>query len=128
MGDMRLGNAPGSLLLQATMPLAGVPYVNGVPVILSWTVPNDGKLHWVLPVVFQKVTLALTGGGIDLNFTAPDGTPVTGVSLIAANGGAGFQAAPYAVRPVLPGSVVTLTQDTAASIGAGIVYAGLFGQ
>lgn len=97
-----------SLKLKARTPLAGFPLVNGTPAILTWQAPADGNQHLFQIVASAHCTVAETGGGIVASFTAPDGTPVSGVELIAGGLGVGLTAAPYFARLIAPGSLVTL--------------------
>jgi hypothetical protein len=56
--------ASGFSLLTAT-PVAGVPLVNGTPVILSWTAPSDGKFHRVFFFASLDVAVTQVGGDGD---------------------------------------------------------------
>ena len=128
MPDMQLGNAGTSLVKQASTPVAGVALVNGTPTILSWTPPNDGQLHRVLVYTTMTVQSAMTGGNINLQFEAPDGT-FAGPGLLTGGQSAGYNysgdAAPVIVKG---GQTVMVIQGSALTAGAAILWAEIWGS
>lgn len=120
----------GPLQPQAATPAAGFALQNGTPVLLSWTTPNDGRLHRVMVIADQVVTSAETGGGVNLSFTDPGGTP-RNQGIFGAGLGAGFTAAGSNgpnMFTVGPGTVVSLGQSGALLAGAATVWAEVWGS
>ena len=110
------------LTLRAATPAAGVALVNGTPVILTWTAPNDGKLHRVIVVGQVQVTSAETAGAVTMTTAAPvvSGSPFT----LDAGGHAGVATYPLTAQVLTaqPGETINITQ-TALSAGAALLYA-----
>jgi hypothetical protein len=121
--------APIMGLLAAT-PVAGFPLVNGTPAIITWTAPNDGQLHRVLVVANADVTVITVGGAVGIGLTLPDGTVVANSIFPAtqAVGHLNIGGAGNATFPVKPGSTVTLSQTSALTSGAEVVWAELWGS
>jgi hypothetical protein len=127
-GNVTAASVSGGLLeLQAATPLAGYTMVNSTGTIISWTAPNDGKMHRVAVFGMQEMTSGGTGGVVNLDFTDPGGT-THAFAIFAANAGLGGHA-PGLVTTVLvaPGTVVKVAQDSALTAGAGIVWAEIWG-
>jgi hypothetical protein len=126
------------MVLQRTTGPAGFTLVNGTPVILTWTAPNDGQLHRFTLFARLIVTSAITGGQIFAGNTAgasplPGTVNNSGASLFLTNKGAGD----YLLgkdnqsdfKGVLgPGETVYIQELTAVTAGAGVVYAEIWGS
>lgn len=117
---------PGWQLLAATA-LAGVPLVNGTQTILSWNVPSDGQLHRVCCMASLLVTSGQTGGLVNLSVTLPSPGSIANDALFnggqAANSYMSFNPGTL----VQPGSVVTVNQASALTVGAAVLWAELWG-
>lgn len=124
MGNFPFAPNP-ALQLQAATPVAGFALQNGTPTILSWNVPNDGQLHFVLLPVNQEVVTLETGGAIGLTFTLPDGSIFT-TSVFAGGSAAGFSGSTN-TRFVQAGSVVTLAQTSALTAGSAKLWSQIWG-
>ena len=129
---MRLGNGPSGLQLQESTGLAGFALINGTPTIISWSVPNDGQMHRYEIFMIIKVASSETGGQVNLNFTAPDGTPQ---SIEAFAGGLPGPGIHFPVNSngtgavvVAPGTIVSITEQTALTAGAAVLYAEIWGS
>lgn len=120
--------APASgLLLRASTPVAGFALQNGTPTITSWTAPSDGKLHPVAVFGVQHVTSAQTGGGVQVNYTAPDGTAAT-PSFFPGGGAAGVTIPDNPINIIIEaGSTVSVAQSAAQTLGAATVWAQIWG-
>jgi hypothetical protein len=120
--------APG-LVLQAATALAGYTLVNGTGTILSWAVPNDGVLHRVQFFGTLHVTSTETGGTINVNFTAPDGTSGANDAVFSASHGAGvFGPDKAGLLMVEAGTTVTVQQGSALTGGAAVLWAEIWGS
>jgi len=116
-----------SLRLVATTGIAGFALQNATPPIISWTAPNDGNMHRALLIAQENVTSALTGGQIAITGTDPDGTAFT-FSAFPAGQGTGVHVSSTApVFLMKPGTTLTLEQFSAATAGAGLVFAEIWG-
>ncbi len=124
--DPHLYTAPAMMLLAATG-TAGFALQNGTPTLLTWTAPSDNQLHRVLLISGQNVSVAETGGAVGLSFTAPNGTGGT-ASVYAGGSGTGLSAATYIGRLVQAGTVVSLAQTSALTLGAAVVWAEIWGS
>jgi hypothetical protein len=102
---------------------AGYTLINGTGTLFTWTAPNDGALHRFTINATQHVTGAETGGVIQVAFTAPDGTAST-FNLFAGGSGLGVTSGTGS-RQVEAGTVVTVSQSTALTAGAAILWADL---
>jgi hypothetical protein len=67
-----------------TIATASGVLINGTPIVLAATLPNDGDIHPVMLVGRVNVTSAETGGG--LNFTYTDSLPVAATITADAGG------------------------------------------
>lgn len=115
--------------INVATPLAGFALQNGTPNIISYTTPNDGKIHFVFVAGEVVVSVGETGGQLSLNFTDPGGTPrsrsqdpgghAAGYFDFGSSNGGQLVA-------VAPNTTVTLLQSVALTVGAAVVYAGLF--
>ena len=106
---------------------AGFALQNATPTIVSFVVPNDGKTHWCLAMAGEHCTVATTGGAVSLNYVLPDGFAVGHTLLaptVAAGDNSGMQNT--LLIPVQAGSTVSISQSTAMTAGAALVWAALF--
>jgi len=115
------------IALQASTGQAGVALQNGTPTFLTWNVPNDGQLHRFYVVSSLDVTVAETGGNVQVSFTLPDGSAGTfaqhGPNLAVSTNRSGPLGA-----TVQPGSTVTIRQSTALTAGTAQMWADLWGE
>lgn len=110
----------------ATTGASGFALTNGTGTILTWTVPADGNLHWVIPWGEVVVTSAETGGQVLLTYTDPGGTVRTNAPDAGGHGTGLFPFNNFSFA-VKAGTTVTLSQNTALIVGVATVYAGLLG-
>lgn len=103
---------------------AGVAKINGTQNILTWTAPNDTNQHRVQVTYEQRVTIAETGGAVTLTFTDPGGNGASR-SLEAGGGGVANASATQDVL-IAPNTVATLSQSSALTAGATIMWAQLW--
>lgn len=115
-----------TLNLLAATPVAGFALQNGTPAILTWTAPNDGQLHRVIVAQTAHCTSAGTGGRVNVNGTAPDGSALA-VQALAANQGTGTTANLVTIL-VQAGTTVTLAQFSALTAGAVTAWFELWGS
>jgi hypothetical protein len=102
--------APGTVL-----PSGGIALVNGTPTLLTYIVPNDGNVHALVATQIKLVTVAETGGTINLNYVLQGGAK----ALQFDPGGrvpGQFQQV-FAVMAD-PGTAVTIAQVSALTAGA----------
>jgi hypothetical protein len=125
MGSTNPNPFGSSFTLVGTTGVAGFNLVNATPNIFTWTSPNDGNMHRILVFSSMNVTVAQTGGAINLSFTDPGSTFR---SRLMYNGGLGVGYltqsgnTPQAFT-VAPGSVNTLLQGSAQTAGAAVLWA-----
>lgn len=129
------GTAAATFAKKATVPsivtaetsATGVALINGTQTILTVTVPNDGKVHAILSVALVKdVTAVLTGGTVSITWTTAAGTAQTITCPTGtASVGVDVRSAIHTSLHVSlkPGTTVTVTQTTAMTAGAAVVYA-----
>jgi hypothetical protein len=116
------------LTLKATTGPAGFALQNGTPGILTWTAPADGQLHRFLITSGLDVTSVATGGAIAVSFTLPDGTAVSNVTLFGGSQAAGTPNPGNSfLRTVKAGTTVTVTQTSALTAGAAVLWAEIWG-
>lgn len=115
-----------ALALVASTGIAGFTLVNGTPNIISWTAPNDGAMHQAQISITVDVTVAATGGAI--NVAATD--PASGaLSLTPVGGGQGVGGhAGQASLLVAPGTTVQISQGVALTAGAAKCFAQIWGS
>lgn len=115
-------------LLAATPP-AGFALTGATPNILQYTFPNDGRNHRFFIVSFENVTLAQTGGAVQVEFTLPDGTQHN-LAVYNASQGAGVYGifGANAQSNVAPGTTLTLQQTSAQTAGAAVLWAEIWGS
>lgn len=121
-------SAVPQLALQATTGPAGFALTAGTPAILTWNVPNDGRLHRIITFGDINVSSGTTGGVINIHVTDPGGTAGTLALDAGTHGGTGFFMSTVRTLFVNPGSVVTVSQDSGLSGGAAVYYAELWGS
>lgn len=120
--------AANALQSQVATPVAGFALQNGTPTILTWTAPNDGKLHRFEIFGTVSVTVAETGGAILVSYTLPDGTN-TAHTVFPGGATVGDIPPAFAGQVIVkPGSVVTLFQNTALTLGAAVAWAEIWGS
>lgn len=100
---------------------AGAALINGTETILSWAVPDDGRLHTFVIAGSVLVTSAETGGAI--TFTCKVGGSTRTGTAHAGGGGAGVGGFNAVTAVADPGSVVSLQQSSALTAGAAAAYA-----
>jgi hypothetical protein len=116
----------GRLVVAATA-VAGVSLINGTQTILSWTAPNDGKTHLVIPIVQVHVTSNETGGNIGTSWTLPDGSSVSNTPFSGGANTGVFTSGNLIPAVVGAGQAFNLTQSSALTAGAAKVFAVLLG-
>ena len=124
MGFTPFVQAPTLALQAATV--GPFTLVNGTPTIVSWTAPNDGAEHRAMVVVSEDITVAATGGAVGWTFTAPDGSAATPTLIAGGQATGAHHATDMAI--VGPGTTVTIKQSGALTIGAGVVWAEIWGS
>lgn len=120
-GTLTAGSFPVPVIVASTG-AAGYTLVNGTGTIFTWTAPSDSALHRVLLLVTLGVTSAETGGQLQLSGTNPAGTTAN-QSFLSAQG-TGNHEAQFSLQ-VQAGSTVTLSQNTALTAGAAVLWADL---
>ena len=119
------------LAMQAGTPVGGYALQNGTNTVISWTAPNDGKLHRVHLFAVIEVTSAETGGQITITPVLPDGTGNT-KTLFAAGLGAGVAYPVGSSAPqdfmIEPGSTFAVNQNSALTAGAAVMWAEIWGS
>lgn len=115
---------PGVPILeqQIATAVAGFALQNGTPNILTWNVPNDGLNHRFIVVCTIVVTVAETGGAINVAFTPP-GAGINSAQLTAGGSGIGSVNANYRAGIASPGTTVQVNQSSALTLGAASVFA-----
>lgn len=124
--------ASGSgLPIVAATPAAGVALTNGTPTIISWTAPNDGKVHETIIFAELNVTSAETGGQVTASVATPSGN-ADAKQMFAAGQGVGvytpFAASFPQIRMVAPGGTVSIFQNSPLTLGAAVIWAAICGQ
>jgi hypothetical protein len=121
-------NDPGlpttSLTPTVRTPAAGFALQNGTPTILSFTTPNDGQAHGYSVATTLNVTVAETGGAVQLTWTSQ------GVAFAATVYAGGSGTGTNNVNSACvadPNTVVTLKQSTALTAGTASVAAAISG-
>lgn len=127
MSELPFAVAPVIGLLAATG-TAGYTLVNGTGAILSWTAPSDGQMHRVSWFGQLWVTSAETGGAISISITDPGGHASTAQTIDAGGHGINFHQMNYWNLLVQAGSTVTLSQASALTVGAAVLWAELWGS
>jgi hypothetical protein len=116
-----------ALTLLASTGAAGYTLVNGTGTVISYTFPNDGLLHRFTIFAILAVSSAETGGTMRYLYTSPDGTSN---SFVLVNGGAGggITNPNFAQVPAKANTTVSITQGTALTGGAAVLYAEIWGS
>jgi hypothetical protein len=126
---MPLYNPLTAMYLQATTGTAGYALVNGTGTILTWTAPNDGQLHRFTVFAAMNVTSGQTGGNVDLNFTLPDSSGPYAWGLFSGGQGTGFNYSQGGHLVVVKANTaVTVTQSSAQTAGAALMWAEIWGS
>lgn len=102
----------------AATALAGWTMTTGTPTILSWTAPNDGKVHNVTVGGSFYVTSATTGGQINVTYTVPSGAGTRTDQMSAATQATGSHPVVGYQFAVEPNTTVTIAQESSMSAGA----------
>ena len=104
---------------------SGYALTSGTGTILSWTAPNDGKLHAMQIYTLLRVTSATTGGDLQITFTDPSNNSKNSDWLYANRTLDAYSADYPQWMHVLvkPGGTVTLTQNSGLTAGAGTIWA-----
>lgn len=127
MGNFPFAAPAGAgLQLQQATPVAGYTLVNGTGTIISWTTPNDGKLHRVMVISALSVTVAETGGQCIFTFIAPDGNALTQFTEPGGRGTGVYADAPT-VMIVGANTTVTVSQNSALTAGTAKMWAEIWG-
>ncbi len=118
------------MTLVATTGITGYTLVNGTGSIpgTSWTPANDGQMHRFMIMGNLIVGSDLTGGQISVSFKDPAGNARV-PTVLASGQTAGYHA--LVSQPLITcagGTAVVLTQSVAASVGAGVLYAEIWGS
>jgi hypothetical protein len=111
-----------ALVLQATTGTGGYALVNGTGNVISWTAPSDGALHRVMLFTTLHVTTTEVGGGISVTFNTPDGTSTT-QTIYGAAQTSGVPGATTRVQLIEAGSTITISQTSALTSGASVLWA-----
>lgn len=131
-GSVNAGPLAGPIPeLQAATPFAGTALINGTATILTWTTPNDGKLHRFLIYAALLVATSETGGLIQVGWFGPGGATIQNTQLFAAGLAAFTQAyAPNAIPGLVaaPNTAVTVAQNSALTAGAATLWAEIWGS
>lgn len=124
-----IGNSfSGMLTLQAATTVAGYTLVNGTGNVITWTTPNDGKLHRFMLFYSMDITSNETGGAISVTFTSPGGTSVTyGILPASQNAGWNFGETPAFSAIAKANTTVAIAQTTALTAGAAKLQAEIWG-
>lgn len=120
-GTLTSGSFPVPVIVASTG-ASGYTLVNGTGNVFTWTAPSDGALHRVLLLATIGVTSATTGGQMQLSGTNPAGT--TGNQQFFSTQGTGNHETQLSMQ-VEAGTTVTLSQNTAMTAGAAVLWADL---
>ena len=112
----------GGLTLVADTGINGFALQDATPAIVSWTAPDDGEMHTVLFAELKHVTTLEAGGAVEYTFTSPDGSSVS-AALDSGTRSPGLFASASNMRFIKPGSTVTISQSSALTSGATLVFA-----
>lgn len=116
-----------ALTLKAATPLAGFALQDGTPGIISWAVPDDGKLHRFTYFASMSIGSDQDGGDVDVGWFAPDGSE-QGFTVFSGGQGAGQNFSQTALGIICgPGTTVTIAQTTALTGGAATLWAEIWG-
>lgn len=124
MGFTAWGPAGPLGLVAATAYPGGYALVNGTGTLISWTAPNDGRQHRVMVIYGMNITVATTGGVMLWQFTNPAGASQS-PTLVAATQATGTKHGQDA-GIVQAGTVVSVLQNSAMTVGAATFYAELW--
>lgn len=118
-GNTNIGGGGPTFARVATTTNTGFTLQNATPNILSWTAPNDGKLHSAFIAFRLNVSVLQVGGAVGSTLSA------TGAGQALAAGGlaAGDYLQTTDVVVVHPGETFNLNQTSAQTGGASVAYA-----
>lgn len=119
-------SSSGAIKVQAQTPAAGFALQNATPTILSWTAPNDGKLHMFTVQAMLLVTVTEVGGACFLTWTS--GGQAFNSNLISGANTPSSTNITAVSGQADPGTTVTLHQTGALTSGAAAVFASLLGE
>lgn len=122
MSGMSLGNSAGGLQQVASTGASGFALQNATPNIISWTAPNDGQEHRFLLLGNENVTVAETGGQVNVTFTRADGSGQNSAPIFGGTAGLGYHGIGNNSGIVAPGTTVMVNQNTALTVGAATVW------
>jgi hypothetical protein len=117
-----------SLKIQATTGVSGFALQNATPTILTWAVPNDGRLHFATIYASVSVASTQTGGSCSFNWTS--GGIAISHSVFPGGAATGTGAGPSNNFEVAvdPGTNVTFAQAGAMTAGTATVFAAIWGS
>lgn len=115
------------LIFQAGTGLNGFVLQNATPTILTWNTPNDGNLHRFMVSGVKDISLAETGGAVNIGFTLPDGTAGNFQQYTGGQAAGVRFGAPTQLIVCKPGTAVTITQS-ALTVGAATVWLEIWGS
>lgn len=105
----------------------GFTLQNATPSIISWTAPNDGQMHRFTIYGSLFASAAMTGGAVSVTYTDPGGNLNT-TTVWGGSFGVGAQAPTSKEILCKAGTTVTLTQSSALTAGAAVVWAEIWGS
>lgn len=116
-----------SLKKIAATPNAGYALINGTGTVLTFTTPNDGQNHRYQLFTEKHVTVAETGGAIQLSYFTPDNS--NGVSTFFGGGQGTGVFLPNGPQMFVagPNTVVTVSQSSALTVGASLLFCEIWG-
>lgn len=120
--------SPSGLVLVATTGASGFALQNATPTILTWTAPNDGKMHWAFVSAYLHASSGMTGGELGNGFTDPQGNAVLDNVFVPGSQPSGYSQWQTNLVPAQAGTAVTVYQATALTVGAALAWAGIWGS
>jgi hypothetical protein len=118
------------MTLQATTGINGYALVNGTGTIISWTPPNDGNMHRSVVFAMLNITSTETGGELAIEFYGPSSAGGNlAFGLFSPNLGAGWEGITSWIAILsAPNEPVAITQYSALTGGAAVLYAEIWGS
>lgn len=114
------------MVQQAATAVAGFSLINGTTTILTWTPPNDGLQHRFIVPATLDVTVAETGGTLQVHLTAPDAGGLF-KQLFAGGSGIGVQS--NIISGIIQAGVaLTVIQSAALTAGTAVLWAEIWGS
>lgn len=103
----------------ANTPVGGTLLINGTGNIFSATTPNDGDLHTVLIALTLIITVAQTGGQVQVTYVTGGVTLTT----TAYAGSTGINNLPFQLTALCdPNTTINVNQSTAQTAGTARLY------